>query len=78
MKFPPILHWAVKVFEYSFSAPVIVKQGESAMLPCLLQKIGARKLVVYSEIKPAALRDSQNGQRKKEAELNSRMERIEF
>ena len=40
---------AGELFEYSFSAPVTVKQGESAMLPFLQQKIGARKLLVYSE-----------------------------
>jgi hypothetical protein len=38
-----------ELFEYSFAAPVTVKQGESAMLPFLQQKIGARKLLVYSE-----------------------------
>jgi hypothetical protein len=38
-----------ELFEYSFSSPVTVKQGESAMLPFLQQKIGARKLLVYSE-----------------------------
>lgn len=37
------------LFEYSFSTPVTVKQGESAMLPFLQQKLGARKLVIYSE-----------------------------
>src|SRR5579863_9955731 len=40
---------AGELFEYSFTAPVTVKQGESAMLPFLQQKIGARKLLVYSE-----------------------------
>jgi hypothetical protein len=40
---------AGELFEYSFSTPVTVKQGESAMLPFLQQKIGARKLLVYSE-----------------------------
>ncbi len=40
---------AGELFEYSFSSPVTVKQGESAMLPFLQQKIGARKLLVYSE-----------------------------
>jgi hypothetical protein len=40
---------AGELFEYSFAAPVTVKQGESAMLPFLQQKIGARKLLVYSE-----------------------------
>ncbi len=38
-----------ELFEYSFAAPVTVKQGESAMLPFLQQKIGARKLLVYAE-----------------------------
>ena len=38
-----------ELFEYSFASPVTVKQGESAMLPFLQQKIGARKLLVYSE-----------------------------
>jgi len=40
---------AGELFEYSFAAPVTVKQGESAMLPFLQQKIGARKLLVYAE-----------------------------
>src|SRR6202041_3416293 len=40
---------AGELFEYSFASPVTVKQGESAMLPFLQQKIGARKLLVYSE-----------------------------
>ena len=40
---------AGELFEYSFSTPVTVKQGESAMLPFLQQKIGARKLLVYSD-----------------------------
>jgi hypothetical protein len=40
---------AGELFEYSFSSPVTVKQGESAMLPFLQQKITARKLLVYSE-----------------------------
>ena len=40
---------AGELFEYSFATPVTVKQGESAMLPFLQQKIGARKLLVYSE-----------------------------
>jgi len=38
-----------ELFEYSFSTPVSVKQGESAMLPFLQQKIGARKLLIYME-----------------------------
>jgi hypothetical protein len=40
---------AGELFEYSFAAPVTVKQGESAMLPFLQQRIGARKLLVYSD-----------------------------
>ncbi len=38
-----------ELFEYSFSSPVSVKQGESTMLPFLQQKIGARKLLIYME-----------------------------
>jgi len=38
-----------ELFEYSFASPVSVKQGESAMLPFLQQKVGARKLVIYLE-----------------------------
>jgi hypothetical protein len=38
-----------ELFEYRFSTPVTVKQGESAMLPFLQQKLGARKLLIYSE-----------------------------
>jgi len=37
------------LFEYSFSAPVTVKKNESTMLPFAQQKIGARKLLIYSE-----------------------------
>ena len=37
------------LFEYSFSSPVTVKKGESAMLPFLQQKLGARKLLMYQE-----------------------------
>ena len=37
------------LFEYSFSAPVTVKKNESTMLPFVQQKIGARKLLIYSE-----------------------------
>ena len=40
---------AGELFEYSFSSPVTVKKGESAMLPFLQQKIGARKLLIYEE-----------------------------
>jgi hypothetical protein len=37
------------LFEYRFGNPVTVRAGESAMLPFLQQKIGARKLLVYSD-----------------------------
>jgi hypothetical protein len=36
------------LFEYRFQTPVTVKKGESAMLPFLQQKLGARKLLIYS------------------------------
>lgn len=42
-------HEEGELFEYSFANPVTVKKGESAMLPFLQQKIGARKLLVYQE-----------------------------
>lgn len=38
-----------ELFEYRFATPVTVKQGQSAMLPFLQQKLGARKLLIYSE-----------------------------
>ena len=38
-----------ELFEYRFSMPVTVKKDESAMLPFLQQKIGSRKLLIYSE-----------------------------
>jgi hypothetical protein len=38
-----------ELFEYRFSSPVTVKKDESAMLPFLQQKIGSRKLLIYSE-----------------------------
>jgi hypothetical protein len=37
-----------ELFEYRFDAPVTVRNGESAMLPFLQQKIAARKLLVFS------------------------------
>ncbi|HLJ51033.1 MAG TPA: hypothetical protein VKU01_33730 [Bryobacteraceae bacterium] len=37
------------LFEYRFGSAVTVKRGESAMLPFLQQKLGARKLLIYSE-----------------------------
>ncbi|HEV2688808.1 MAG TPA: hypothetical protein VGV35_09645, partial [Bryobacteraceae bacterium] len=38
-----------ELFEYRFSSPITVKKDESAMLPFLQQKIGSRKLLIYSE-----------------------------
>src|SRR5580704_17245179 len=38
-----------ELFEYKFATPVTVKKDESAMLPFLQQKIGSRKLLIYSE-----------------------------
>lgn len=38
-----------ELFEYRFSSPISVKKDESAMLPFLQQKIGSRKLLIYSE-----------------------------
>ena len=40
---------AGELFEYSFSSPVTVKKGESAMLPFLQQKVNTRKLLIYAE-----------------------------
>ncbi len=40
---------AADLFEYSFTNPVTVKKGESAMLPFLQQKLKTRKLLIYSE-----------------------------
>ena len=36
------------LFEYRFSTPVTVKKNESAMFPFLQQKLGSRKLLIYS------------------------------
>ncbi len=38
-----------ELFQYSFATRVTVKMGESAMLPFLQQKVGARKLLIYSD-----------------------------
>jgi len=38
-----------ELFEYRFASPITVKKDESAMLPFLQQKIGSRKLLIYSE-----------------------------
>lgn len=40
---------AGELFEYHFSTPVTAKKGESMLLPFLQQKVGARKLLVYSD-----------------------------
>ncbi len=37
-----------ELFEYSFSTPVTVKKNESAMLPFVQQKLGARKLLIWT------------------------------
>lgn len=38
-----------ELFEYRFASPVTVRKSESAMLPFLQQKVGARKLLIYSD-----------------------------
>ncbi len=38
-----------ELFEYRFGAAITVKKDESVMLPFLQQKIGSRKLLIYSE-----------------------------
>jgi hypothetical protein len=40
------------LFEYRFGTPVTVKKNESAMLPFLQQKLGARKLLIYTHGQP--------------------------
>lgn len=37
------------LFEYSFAGPVTIRKSESAMLPFLQQKLGSRKLLIYTE-----------------------------
>jgi hypothetical protein len=37
-----------ELFEYRFSSPVTVKRNESAMLPFVQTKLGARKLLIWS------------------------------
>ena len=34
------------LFEYRLAQPVTIRKSESAMLPCLQQKIDARKLLI--------------------------------
>jgi hypothetical protein len=38
------------LFEYSFGRPITIRAGESAMLPFVQQKIGTRKLLIYSDV----------------------------
>ncbi len=40
---------AGELFEYRFSTPVTAKKGESLLLPFVQQKVGARKLLIYSD-----------------------------
>jgi len=40
---------AADLFEYSIPSAVTVKKNESAMLPFLQQKVGSRKLLIYSD-----------------------------
>jgi hypothetical protein len=40
---------AADLFEYSIPSTVTVKKNESAMLPFLQQKVGAKKLIIYSD-----------------------------
>ena len=40
---------AGELFEYRFATPVTAKKGESMLLPFVQQKIGARKLLVFSD-----------------------------
>lgn len=42
-----------ELFEYRFGSPVTVRKNESAMLPFLQQKLGARKLLIYSDASSA-------------------------
>ena len=37
-----------ELFEYRFDSPITVRDGESAMLPFLQQKVAARKLLIFS------------------------------
>jgi hypothetical protein len=38
-----------ELFEYHIATPVTVRRSESAMLPFLQQKVGSRKLLIYSD-----------------------------
>ena len=40
---------AGELFEYHFATPVTAHKGESMLLPFVQQKLGARKLLVYSD-----------------------------
>jgi hypothetical protein len=39
-----------ELFEYSFSSPVTIKRGESALLPFLREGVTARKLLIYTGV----------------------------
>ncbi|MDQ2900375.1 MAG: hypothetical protein M3Y07_11330 [Acidobacteriota bacterium] len=39
-----------ELFEYNVATPVTIRKNESAMLPFLQQKMGARKLLIYSGV----------------------------
>ena len=41
-----------ELFEYRFSQPVVVKKGQSAMIPFLQGQIDARKLLIYTSANP--------------------------
>ena len=49
---------AGELFEYAFSQPVSVRKDESAMLPFLQQKLGARKLLLYGDASSAHPRNA--------------------
>jgi len=38
-----------ELFEYNFAKPITIKKNQSAMLPFLQDKVGARKLLIYTE-----------------------------
>ena len=49
---------AGELFEYAFSQPISVRKDESAMLPFLQQKLGARKLLLYNDTTSAHPRNA--------------------
>jgi hypothetical protein len=58
---------AADLFEYSIPSAVTVKKNESAMLPFLQEKVGAKKLIIYSD------RSSQNPLNAAEVTNSTRM-----